>query len=94
MARGARGGRGDGRWRDCSAEEMAREKQKEIVRKRSEEKRRDEPKTRRDEKERRKRSTSSARKGDGQHLDFSYGQSFVFPRSGFRVCYHSRVTSP
>lgn len=34
MARGARGGRGDGRWRDCSAEEMARERegQKEIVR--------------------------------------------------------------
>jgi hypothetical protein len=64
-----------------------RERQNEIVTR--EARGREETRRRRDEKETRKPSTGNARKGDGQHLDFSFGQSFVFPRSGFRVCYHS-----
>lgn len=83
MARGARGGRGDGRRRDCSAEEMARERQKEIVRKRSEEKRRDETKTRRERKEKAKHQQRSERRRAAPRLFvwaviFFLGQASVF----------------
>lgn len=87
MARGARGGSADGRWRDCSAEEMARERdrQKEIVvtREAREEKGRDEDETRKKLKAKAKHQQCSERRRAAPRLFvwaviFSLGQASVF----------------